>query len=311
MRRTISLVTLLSLLALLAAGCGKQSAGQSFSNDSRLKVVTSFYPMYEFTQAIGGDRVEVVNLVSPGAEPHDWEPTAQHMQSLNAAAVFIYNGAGMEHWVEKTLQATGNKSLIVVEAAHGIEMAESLDDGHGHADELDPHVWLNPLNVVRQAEAIRDALAKADPANAATYAANAAAYIEKLEALDREYRTALTDSCGRREFFTSHAAFGYLAAAYGLEQHAIMGLSPEAEPRPQDLAKVIEEAREEGVKHIFFETLVSDKVSKVVAREIGAETLVLNPFEGLTQAEVKAGKDYFAVMRENLANLKIALECGK
>lgn len=319
----------LSLLLATAAATGCSSVvgnAPAFEEGSaKLKVAASFYPMYEFARAVGGDRADIVNMVPVGTEPHDWEPTAKHMKTLNEAALFIYNGAGMEHWVEKTLGSVDNKSLVAVETSKGLTLLEGHeeheddDHGHGHghgseekdADEaFDPHVWLNPLNVVRQVEAIRDAMVKADAANKATYEANAAKYIEQLQALDKEFEAGLT-GCKHKEIFTSHAAFGYLVNRYGLEQHAIAGLSPEAEPKPQQMKEIVDEAREHNVQYIFFETLASDKVANVVAKEIGAKTLVLNPFEGLTADEVKAGKNYLSVMRENLANLKIALECGK
>lgn len=313
MRRSI-LWALVALVAVLVTGCGgSRSTVPTFTEASKLKVATSFYPLYEFAKAVGGEKVDAINLVPPGTEPHDWEPTAGHIKALNSAQVFLYNGAGFEHWVEKTLKSLDTKSLAAVETSQGFELLEGAhaeeDDGHGHAEEaLDPHIWLDPLGAIHTVEAIRDAFVKADGANKAVYEANAAAHVAKLKALDAEFKTGLSQ-CQTREIFVSHAAFGYLTHRYGLEQHAIMGLVPDAEPKPKELKQIVDEAKEHGITYIFFETLVSDKVAKVVANEIGAQTLVLNPFEGLTDEEIKAGKDYLAVMRENLANLKIALEC--
>lgn len=315
----------IALVALVVTGCGGAAKVPSFAEADRLKVATSFYPLYEFAAAVGGDKADVINLVPPGTEPHDWEPTAGHIKTLNAAQVFLYNGAGMEHWVKKTLQSLDSKSLSVVETSRGFALLQGRHDDHGDADEhgheeeeadehgheaeeFDPHIWLDPKGAIHTVEMIRDAFVQADATHKATYEANAARYIEKLKALDAEFQTGLAQ-CRTQEFFTSHAAFGYLAHRYGLEQHAIMGLAPEAEPTPKDLAAIIAEAKEHDVRYIFFETLVSDKVAKVVADEIGAQTLVLNPFEGLTEADIKAGKNYLSVMQENLANLKTALEC--
>ncbi len=317
MRRVISGLLITAVMAV-AAGCStSSSSAPAFQEGSgKLKVATSFYPIYEVVHQVGGEKVDVVNMVPPGTEPHDWEPTAKHMQTLNQASVFAYNGLGMEHWVDKTLKNVQNKQLIVVETAKGAELIKaeghSEGDGHDHAEqgEWDPHVWLDPLNVVVQVKSVRDALSQADPANKAVYEANAAAYIQQLEALNQEYKHGLT-GCATQQFFTTHAAFGYLAKRYDLKQHGIMGLAPDAEPKPKEMAKIVTEAKENNVKYIFFETLVSDKVASAVAKEIGAKTLVLNPLEGLTDEQVKAGKNYVTVMRENLANLKTALECGK
>ncbi len=325
MRRSY-LWTLLLLLSISLAGCGGSTQPPSFAaGGEKLKVAASFYPLYEFAKVVGGDKVDAVNLVPAGSEPHDWEPTPGHIKTLNAAQVFLYNGAGFEHWVEKTLASLDNKSLVAVETSKGFALLEGKhehegeeeDGGEEHGDEeaghegeaFDPHVWLDPNGAAHAVEAIKEALIQADPANEATFKANAEAYLEKLNLLDGEFRGGLSQ-CKTNTFFTSHAAFGYLAHRYDLEQHAIMGLAPDAEPTPKDLQAIVTEAKEQGVKYIFFETLVSDKVAKVVASEIGASTLVLNPFEGLTEEEITAGKDYLSVMRENLTNLKTALECN-
>ena len=296
------------LIAALLTGCG--AARQDTAPRDKVSVVASFYPMYEMARAVGGDHVQVQNLVPPGAEPHDWEPGSKEIQAINSAKVFVYNGAGLEHWVDKTLRSLDNKQLVVVEASRGIDLMQGVDTEETEKNALDPHVWLDPLGAAREVEAIRDALIKVDPANRSAYEQNAEAYKEKLNALDQEYRTGLA-ACPQKTFFTSHAAFGYLAKRYGLTQYPIMGLAPDAEPTPKALADVVATAKKENIKYIFFETLVSDKLAKVVAQEVGAQTLVLNPLEGLTQEEMKAGKDYLAVMRENLANLKTALGCAK
>jgi zinc transport system substrate-binding protein len=297
------------LLLLFAAGCSTATRAPSFAaGDGKVKAATSFYPVYEFTRAVGGDRVDVVNMVPAGVEPHDWEPTPGHIRTLNAAQLFIYSGAGMEHWVPKTLASLDNQSLAVVEAASGIGLLQGADPAE--ESQWDPHVWLDPVLAVHEVEQIRDALIKIDPAGAETYTANAAAYVGQLKALDAEFRAGLT-GCVRREFYTTHSAFGYLAREYNLQQEPIMGLTPDAEPRPRDLAHLIDQAKTNRVKYIFFETLVSDKVARMVAREVGAHTLVLNPLEGLTADQIKAGESYVSVMRENLANLKLAMECGK
>lgn len=315
--------------ALVLGGCGSAGGGAAGSGTDtgtgKLQVVTSIYPVYEFARAVGGDRIDLVNLVPAGTEPHDWEPSPGDIRRLNQADVFIYSGAGMEHWVEKTLASLDNKELITVEASQNVDLlaASQEDHDHGTSEEhdhaadaadpdaqWDPHVWLDPNAAVREVEAIRDAFIQADPDHQAEYEANAAAYTEELKALDADFQKGLA-VCSRREFFTTHAAFGYLARAYNLEQHAIMGLTPEAEPAPQVLAEVVKQAQDLGIKYIFFESLTSDEVAKVVAQEVGAQTLVLNPFEGLTEAEIAAGETYTSVMRANLANLEKALECGK
>ncbi|MCC3371948.1 metal ABC transporter substrate-binding protein [Cohnella sp. REN36] len=309
-------------LALLLAGCGGKGenangASQSPSAGSdagkRLKVVTTFYPMYEFSKQVGGEHADVVALVPPGAEPHDWEPSAKDMAKVKEADVFVYNGL-VEGWVPQALSSAANDKRIVVEASKGIELMEGLpeeeEEHHDHAGEdghaMDPHVWLDPVLAQQEVASIQAAFSQADPANQAAYENNAKAYIAQLQALDEAYRAGLQD-VKMKAFVTQHAAFGYLAKRYGLTQVPIAGLSPDQEPSPDQMADIVKFAKERAVKTIFFETLVDPKVAKTVADEIGARTDVLNPIEGLTDEDQKNGLDYIGLMKNNLEALKKAL----
>ncbi|QLG40603.1 zinc ABC transporter substrate-binding protein [Paenibacillus sp. E222] len=351
-----SALALLFSLTLIVAGCGQnQSASDSGissantpvpaeTEEAKLNVEVSFYPMYEFTKNVAGDLANVHTLVPAGMEPHDWEPTPQDIASIEKADVLVYNGAGMEFWIDQVTDSLSNAKLIQVEASHGIDLLEGSEedehdhehadttDTHDHADEatteehdhdhdaeaeeghthdhdhggLDPHVWLSPALAVTEVRNIEAGLAQAAPEHAEQFKQNADAYIAKLEALDQDFKAAVADS-KRKDFITQHAAFGYLAQEYGLQQVPIAGLSPEQEPSAAQMASVIDFAKEHQVKTIFFETLVSSKVSETIASEVGAKTAVLNPIEGLTEEEIAAGKDYIGVMRENLEALKLAL----
>ncbi|MDR1217091.1 MAG: metal ABC transporter substrate-binding protein, partial [Oscillospiraceae bacterium] len=277
-----------------------------------ISVYASFYPMYDFAVKIGGDRVEVVNMVPSGVEPHDWEPAAADITGLEGADVFIYNGAGMEHWAEDILETLQNKELVVVEASRGIELIEGHDE-HGDEDEdededehedegFDPHVWLDPERAKAEMGTIRDALKQASPADADYFDSNYEKYAAQLDALDAEFKAAL-GPLENRDIIVAHQAFGYLCAAYGLNQIPIEGLSAESEPDPARVAEIIEFADEHEIKVIFFEELVSPKVAQTIADAIGAEVDVLNPFEGPGD-----GGDYFGVMRLNLEALLRALQ---
>ncbi|MGC5772354.1 metal ABC transporter substrate-binding protein [Paenibacillus pabuli] len=351
-----SAFALLFSLTLIVAGCGQnQSASDSSTSsantpvpaetqEAKLNVEVSFYPMYEFTKNVAGDLANVHTLVPAGTEPHDWEPTPQDMASIEKADVLVYNGAGMESWIDQVTDSLSNTKLIQVEASHGIDLLEGSEedehdhehadttDTHDHADEatteehdhdhdaeageghthdhdhggLDPHVWLSPALAIKEVRNIEAGLAQAAPEHAEQFKQNADAYIAKLEALDQDFKAAVADS-KRKDFITQHAAFGYLAQEYGLQQVPIAGLSPEQEPSAAQMASVIDFAKEHQVKTIFFETLVSSKVSETIASEVGAKTAVLNPIEGLTEEEIAAGMDYIGVMRQNLEALKQAL----
>ncbi len=298
----------------MLAGCGNNENNANSNDGDKLNVVTTFYPMYEFSRQVGGEYANVTALIPAGAEPHDWEPSAQDMVKVKEADIFVYNGI-VEGWVDDALSSAANDKRVVVEASNGISLMEGLpeeeegEEEHAHEEEgpiLDPHVWLDPVLAQKEVASIEAAFEQADPANKDAYKKNADAYIAKLQELDETYKAGLKD-VKRKEFVTQHAAFGYLAKQYGLTQVPIAGLSPEQEPAPDDLANIIAFAKENQVKTIFFETLVEPKIAQVVADEIGAKTDVLNPLEGLTDEEQKNNLDYIGIMKNNLEALKKAL----
>ena len=290
--------------ALMACGPEATPTQKGAAPESKRIVLTTIYPLQYLAQRIGGDRVKATNLVPSGVETHDWEPSPRDIFSIQEANLFIYNGGGFEPWADRVIDGLPKDGPIVVEATAGLE----LGHGDGQEDNLDPHLWLDPHRYQQQAEAIATALKKTDPPSAEVYSANLNTLREDLDQLQTEMEQGLA-SCERDAIVVSHAAFGYLVDRLGLEQLAVSGLSPEVEPSPARMREIIEEVQQLGATHIFFETLVNSDVSKTIAREVGAETLVLNPLEGLTKDEQKAGEDYFSIMGRNLANLRTALEC--
>lgn len=271
-------------LALLA-GCSDDDG----TADGRDSVAAAFYPLAYAAEEIGGDRVTVQNLTPPGAEPHDVELSARDVERIRAADVVLYLGSGFQPNFERAVEgADGQK----VDLLRGLDLL-SGDDG------VDPHVWLDPLRYAEQARRVGDALGR--PEEATRFAAG-------LGKLDAAFEVGLAQ-CDRRQIVTSHAAFGYLADRYGLEQIALTGVSPEAEPTARDLERIVREVERSGATTIFFETLVSPRLAETVARETGAKTAVLNPLEGLSREELDEGKDYLSVMRENLRTLRQALGC--
>jgi zinc transport system substrate-binding protein len=273
----ISRIVLILVSALLLAGCG---AGGSGGKNS---VVAAFYPLAYAAERIGGPSFHVENLTPPGAEPHDLELTPREVGRIVNASVVLYLSHGFQPAVSKAVeQARGRK----VDVLAGLPL-------HGN----DPHVWLDPLLFARIGTKIGVALHRPS-----------SGFVADMRKLDQTYRNGLRD-CKRREIVTSHAAFGYLAARYGLEQVAITGLAPESEPSPQQLAHVVEIVRRTHATTVFFETLVSPRLAETVAREVGARTAVLDPIEGLTPTEQKQGDDYLTLMRRNLVALRKALAC--
>jgi zinc transport system substrate-binding protein len=288
---------LLMVLALLVASWG--GAAQP-----KLKVVASFYIPYEFTKNVGGERVEVKNLVPAGAEPHDFEPSPADIRAIEEAHVFVYNGAGMESWVERVLSAVKNREkLIVIEMTKGLPLRKVEDEEL----EFDPHAWTDPILVKDMAKNIQEGLIAADSAGSSLYTDNTKAFQAKLDALDAQIREGLK-ACRLRDFIISHRFMDYFAARYNLTAHALSGLEP-SEPTPQRLAELIRLGREKGIKYIFAERSDALKALEVLARELGAQILTLNTGHSLTAEEERAGKNYLTLMSENLKNLRIGLEC--
>lgn len=284
-----------------------QPKDQSITQQEKLQVVGSFYPVYFLASRIGGEKASVVNITPAGSEPHDYEPTSRDMANIEKSQLIILNGGNLEPWRSNIEQSIDPKQTTITVVGEGLANQQVEVNGD---KVVDPHIWLDPLLAKKMAEKIAEGFSLADPMNAEYYQANAVALEKELDDLDRAYREGLSN-CINKDIITSHSAFGYLASAYGLHQVSIAGLSPDAEPSLQDLAKITRFAKENGVRYIFFESLVSPKLAQTIAREVGAETLVLNPIEGLTDEEVAQGKDYFSEMMTNLTHLKTALQCVK
>ncbi|MBA4494161.1 metal ABC transporter solute-binding protein, Zn/Mn family [Paenactinomyces guangxiensis] len=314
-KRIVGWVAVMLLAVTALAGCGSSTTATK-KDDSKLQIYTSLYPLEDFAKKIGGNHVQVTNLVPPGTESHDFELSARDMANLSEADVFIYNGAGFEPWVEKAVQSLDQDQTVIVNSTEKMDLIPVTGQEHDHSHEkgkhphdrgnFDPHVWMDPTLAKQEALKIRDALIKADPTHKADYEKNYSVLADQFDQLDQEYME-MVKKAPRKEFVVSHAAFGYLAKRYGLQQIAVSGITPSDEPSPRELQEIIETVRKHDVKVILFETLVSGKVAEVVKKEVKAEALTLNPLEGLTKEELDRGDDYFSVMRKNKAHLARAL----
>jgi zinc transport system substrate-binding protein len=279
---------ILTLGVALLAGCGGSS---SDSDDGRKEVVAAFYPIaYAAEQVAPGAHVE--NLTPSGAEPHDLELSARDVQRVQDADTVLYFGKGFMPALEQAVEGRDNAVDLLAgqPLMHGAEGEETV---------VDPHVWLDPIRYAAIVRAIAKALGDETSADD---------LVARLRGLDADFLEGLAD-CERHELVTSHAAFGYLAKAYGLEQIPLTGITPEAEPSAKAIEALVEKVKETRATTVFFETLVSPKLAETVAREAGAHTDVLDPLEGLTGEQVDRAADYFTVMRENLVALRKALVC--
>lgn len=282
---------LLLTVTLFIFGCGSDKGGSN-----KLKAAASFYPMAEFTRAVGGDLAVVETLVPDGVEPHDWEPTPRDLTRLGKSQIFVFNGH-VESWAESALDALSERKITPVEAGQDLYKINGR---------LDPHVWVSPAKAILEVEKITTAFCQVDSKNADTYKKNGAAYITQLKELDTKLKE-ISKTSTKKKFITAHAAFGHLAADYDLQQLSIAGISPEAEPTPKDLQRLINLVKKEKVKYVFMETLASPKLTELIAKETGAKILVLDPIEGLDEEGRKEGLTYIKIMERNVQNLQKAL----
>ncbi|ASJ20570.1 metal ABC transporter substrate-binding protein [Brachyspira hampsonii] len=280
MKKILIIIFILSLLA----GCSNASKDNKVSSN-KLKVYASIYPIYDFAKKICGDKADVYNMTSAGSEPHDFEITSKDMADLTKADLFIYNGGGMEHWADTVKDSI--KELKYIETSSNIS-----NEG------LDPHFWLSPIKAKKQMENIKNALADIDSVNADYYNSNYNFYANKLDELDNHFKEVLSN-IKNTNLVVTHPAFGHFCKEYLLNQVAIA--RDEADPKA--MSETIDFIKNNNVKAIFYEEFSSSKLVDSIAKETGVKTLTLNPIESLSEEYIKAGKDYFSVMEENLASL--------
>lgn len=303
MKKIISLLLVIPMLFTI--GCSKENESDQ-NSEGKIKIYTSIYPVYDFVKKVGGDKVDVTNLVPAGTEPHDWEVSTSDIVNLEKADMLIYNGAGIENWTDKVINTLDNKDIVYIKTSEGLDIHKvSEEDSHSHEEDghshgsYDPHTWLSIKNAKKEMENIKNALVKYDPDNAKYYEDNYEEYAKKFDELDKKY----SDTLGpieNKTIIVAHEAFGYLCSDYDINQEGIEGLTPDSEPDPARMSEIIKFAKENNVKTIFFEELVSPKVAETIAKEIDAKTEVLNPLEGLTEEQINNGEDYFTVMERNL-----------
>lgn len=295
-----------SISALLLGACGNSTA----SEDGKLNIVTTFYPVYEFTKQVAGDEANVDLLVKAGTEVHDYEPSAKDIARIQEADVFVYENENMETWVHDVEESIDTSKVSVISATEGILLLPGSEEGEdhdhseeGHSHAYDPHVWLSPARAITLVETIRDSLVAKYPEKKVTFETNAAAYIEKLDALDAKYSETLS-AAKQKYFVTQHTAFAYLALDYGLKQVSITGVAADEDPTPSRLAELTDYINKYGIKYIYFEENASKSVAETLANETGVQLDVLNPLESLTDEDMKNGKDYISVMEDNLTALE-------
>jgi len=265
---------------------------------SKINVVASFFPIYEFAKQVGGDRVNIMTLIPAGVEPHDYEPTIQQLQEAENADVVFFNGLGFEDsWIGRI----NNDNLVDTSSLLNLSQGSKTRN---------PHVWLDPVLAKAQVQQVENALIEIDPNNKLYYQNNAMNFTAELDGLDSEIKNVL-QTCNKKDFVAFHDAFGYFANRYGLIQHSVQGISPEGEVLPQRIEQTIRLADDLGLNVIYAEELVDPRFAEVIAQEIpNGKVLVLSPLEGIEKEEMDTEIGYLDKMEQNISNLKVGLECS-
>lgn len=287
----LAIIIVIPLSSIVVYGTDSNQQFQKIESD-KLQIISSFYPLHEFSQIVGQEKVDAILLVPIGVEPHDWEPTVKDVQQMQKSDLIIINGLGFENWVDSLHE--NNYQGKIIDTSNNISI-KNLDD-----NSKDPHIWLNPVTAKIQVQNIANAFSDSDPENQQYYQSNAVKYIEQLDLLDVKIRNELSQC--NNDFIAFHDAFSYFADEYDLKQHTI--ISPNnshGEATARTLENIISTANTLNIKVIFSEEAVDSKTSEIVANEIGGKVLILSPIE------IASDGNYISKMTENLKNLKVAL----
>lgn len=318
------LLSFLTVLFVLAACSSTTSTESNDKNTSdKLQIYTTIYPLQYFTERIGGDYVSTENLVPPGADAHNVEVTTKTMINVAEGDAFIYTGTGVEGFADTIMKSLENEDVAIVNStekvsfigatethAHHEDAHEEHDEEHhpeetvgeheeheGHTTpDKDPHVWLDPIRSITIAENIKNALVELKPERKKEFEDNFSALKYELEDLDTEFKI-MVDSSKTKTFVVSHSAYGYWEDVYGLKQIGISGLSPTNEPSQKQLSTIIDLVQDNGLKYIFFEQNLENKVAEIVKNETGTEALTLHNLEAITDENIKKSEDYLFIMR--------------
>ncbi len=309
----LAIVLGVCILMVLLTSC--RAREEKTLQNKKLQVVTSLFPLYDFSRNIGQGRADVSLLLPPGLEAHSFEPKPGDMVRLNQANVFIYTNSTMEPWVQDVLKGVQNRELKIIESGHGIAMISAHDKhgegdkaGHRH-DAADPHIWLDFSNAEKIVDHILSGFIEKDPLNRDFYQANADAYKAKLNDLDRRFREGLSGCRKKIIVHGGHSAFGYLAQRYGLKYVAVSGFSPDAEPTPSGMVRISKTLKANGLNHLFYEELLSPRIAESIARETGVSLLMLHGAHNVSKEEFERGVSFMDLMQINLQNLKRGLQC--
>jgi zinc transport system substrate-binding protein len=286
-------------------------------DDSKIQVVVTLYPEYDFVSKVGGDKVQIKRLIEAGVEVHTYEPSVKDMKKISDSDMFVYTCASMEPWVETILNSVDTSKTYVVDSSENVDLIEldgfmeeynALDEvtsSHNEAEyEYDGHIWMNPQNAIKMVNSITDSLSYIDPENTEYYKANARDFIEQIEALDEEIKEALIKNNVTTLVFGGEFSYAYFCEHYNLKAVTVYDACGEgAEPSVSKIKKVIDYINSNKITKVFYEELSEGTVANMISEETLATPLVFNTLHNVSKAEVEQGVDYCTIMRENLEKI--------
>jgi zinc transport system substrate-binding protein len=292
-------------VALVLAGTYAVVTSKPAARSAGVKVLATFYPVYDYTRSIGGDRIDVNLLVPMTLDVHAFEPTPSSVQAVATANILIYSGAGLEPWIPSIVAAADNPGLVLVDSSANISLLLVPPAFQKENRTIDPHVWLSPILAKQQVANILKGLIQVDPADAAYFTANAQAYTAKLDVLNDEFVN-LTAAPVTRYFVTFHEAFAYFAKQYNVIQIPIAGPFEE-DPTPSEIQNVIDAVHAHHLCYVGYESLSNPAIAESIASQTNATLIRLDPIEGLSLTDQALGKTYLLKMQDDFTSFALAL----
>ncbi|MCX7991855.1 MAG: zinc ABC transporter substrate-binding protein [Proteobacteria bacterium] len=306
-KRLLPLLALISIIFLLSSVSCKIKTTDS-SGEKRLNITVTVFPIYDFVRNIGQDKVNVVTILPPGVEAHSFEPRPEDIIKINNSDMFIFLNRDMEVWAKNIIKGLDNKNLLVKEAGQYIILDKAVIEDNNK--KLDPHIWLDFERAKRMVDNIATALTELDRKNSSFYLKNAKLYKKKLEDLDKKYIETLKNCKTRYIIHAGHYTFGYLARRYNLGYVSVYkGVSPDEEPTPSTLAKIVQNIKKLNLRYIFYEDFISPKIAEVISKETGVKLLKISGGHNITKEDFENGVSFIYLMERNLDSLKEGLEC--
>ncbi|MFF2590563.1 metal ABC transporter solute-binding protein, Zn/Mn family [Peribacillus butanolivorans] len=310
------LLSLFLVTALFLSGCGNSKGETTDTDKNILNVYTTVYPLQYFTEAIGGEYVNVETVYPPGTDEHSFDPSQKDIVKMAESDLFFYIGYNLEGFVTKAepiLSKEGVTTVAVGETVHLDEDEHAHENEHAHEEDghdhggVNPHLWLDPIYSIEMAKSIKDELTKQMPEQKGYFDSRFKELSEKLKALDEKFSTTI-ESGRTNKIIVSHSAYGYWEERYGLEQIGVTGLTSSNEPSQKELGKIVTMADKENLHYVIFEQNISSKLTEIIQKEMGAKSLELHNLSVLTDKDIEAGEDYFSLMEKNIKTLQTALQ---